>query len=74
MGALGAVLGSLVRFGRNFSRSLGEDGRKMIEVASGAVLGAFFKDFRRWVGKRKTLKNHWFSEAFGTFGRLGRSV
>ena len=24
---------------------------------SGAILGAFFEDFRRWVGKRKTLKN-----------------
>ena len=24
--------------------------------ASGAVLGAVFEDFRRWVGKRKTLK------------------
>ena len=27
-------LGSLVRFGGNFSRSWGEDGRKMIEVGS----------------------------------------
>ena len=27
-------LGSLVRFGRNFSRSWGEDGRKMIEVGA----------------------------------------
>ena len=24
--------------------------------ASGAVLGALFEDFRRWVGKRKTFK------------------
>ena len=24
--------------------------------ASGAVLGAFFQDFRRWAGKRKTFK------------------
>ena len=86
-----------MRFGGNFSRSWGEDGRKMIGVgarmASSRVLdghdgakrghdsakmghdsakmgilsstwelpGAFFDDFRRWVGKRKTLKNHWFS-------------
>ena len=42
--------------------------------ASGAVLGAFFEDFRRWVGKRKTLKNFRFSLVFGTFGRLGRGV
>ena len=27
-------LGSLVRFGGNFSRSWGEDGRKMIEVGA----------------------------------------
>ena len=25
--------------------------------ASAGVLGAFFEDFRRWAGKRKTLKN-----------------
>ena len=42
--------------------------------ASGAVMGAFFDDFRRWVGKRKTLKNLQFSLVFGTFGRLGRGV
>ena len=38
--------------------------------ASGAVLGAFFEDFRRWVGKRKTLKNVRF---FWLFKLLGDS-
>ena len=37
--------------------------------ASGAVLGAFFEDFRRWVGKRKTLKKMigflWFLALLG---------
>ena len=35
---------------------------------------AFSEDFRRWAGKRKTLKNIRFAIFFGTFGRLGRGV
>ena len=42
------------------SGKMGHDSGKMghFELnfgASGAVLGAFFEDFRRWVGKRKTF-------------------
>ena len=36
--------------------------------ASGAVLGAFFEDFRRWAGKRKTLKNNRFYWFFALLG------
>ena len=33
---------------------------------SGAVLGAFFEDFRIWVGKQTTLKNKGFLTLLGS--------
>ena len=35
---------------------------------SGTVLGAFLEDFRRWAGKRKTLKNLRFYRFFALLG------
>ena len=60
------------------SAKMGHDSAKMGILSSTlerlGVLGAFLKDFRRWVGKRKTLKNRRFSLVFGTFGSWKRCL
>ena len=61
------------------SAKMGHDSAKMGILSStwellGQFWGAFFDDFRRWSGKRKTLKNIWFSLVVCTFGGLGRGV
>ena len=52
---------------------MGHDSAKMGHDSGKMGILTVFEDFRRWVGKRKTLKNLRFI-VFCTFGRLGRGV